>query len=495
MKHWAWLVLPLAAWAGGCVSSQDAESSAVRMLNAVADSSNMALTVSGQRRSSATAYGAGTSYLALGVGRFTVRIDEALPLDADPDIRTLYSGEHALGVNDELTLVVLGQEASDAVEVLAIPSKTRGVSIGKTRMQFVHAGFGLQPVDIYVGAVGSLPQASTPLVAGMAYGEFTVQTELAGGNAQIIVTPAGDPATILLDSGRVQLPAEGTWLVAVIANPEADAARHPISLSVLTGTGSSLLRDKDASALLRFVNASPGTYAIDGFANSALLNGTERQDCDPATTEPETAVEQCAQPFRFIGPFHEVVPGTYQLKTQKAADAAVSARSVTASFAAGTASTVVTTGLIADEDEATTTGLQIALAARRMHSAALLRVVNVSQAAVMAVQGDPSTDRLELYITPPCELPDAESEPVLGNLAFGSDTSYLARVPGDYQLSLARVDRASSGTSVEVLLSRRLTLAAGGVYTEFVIDSLGATLPPDFLSVDDDPGFQGCPGP
>lgn len=495
MKHWAWWLLPLAALAGGCVSSQDAESSAVRMLNAVPDSLQMALIVSGERRSSATDYGVGTGYQALGVGRFTVRIDEALPLDADPNTRTLYSGDHELGVNDELTLVVLGQEASDAVEVLAIPSRTRGVPIGKTRLQFVHAGFGLQAMDVYVGPVGSLPQASTPQAAGIAYGEFTAQSELTGGNAQLIVTPAGDPATVLLDSGPVQLPAEGTWLVAIIANQDADAAQHPVSLSVLTGTGSSLLHDKEAGALLRFVNASPGSYAIDSFANSPLVNGVERQDCDPATVEPETAVEQCAQPFRFVGPFHDIRPGAYQVKTQKAGDPAVSARSLAVSLAAGTASTAVTTGLIADGDATTSTGLQVLPAARRMHGAALLRVVNVSQAAVLAVQGEPSTDRLELYVGAPCELPDAGSSPVLGGLAFGGDTGYLARSPGDYQLSLARVDRASSGTTIEVLLSRRLTLAAGGIYTELIVDSPGGVLPPDYLSVDDDPALHACPAP
>ena len=156
MKHWAWMVL-LAAAASGCVSSQDAQSSAVRMLNAVADSSLMTLVINGQTRASGYDYGVGTAYAVLGTGRAGLRIDEALPTGASAASRTLYASDQDLAVNAELTLVVLGQEASNAVEVVPIITTTRGVPIGKTRLQFVHAGFGLQPMDVYVVAPGTLP--------------------------------------------------------------------------------------------------------------------------------------------------------------------------------------------------------------------------------------------------------------------------------------------------------------------------------------------------
>jgi len=490
MKHWAWMVL-LAAAASGCVSSQDAQSSAVRMLNAVADSSLMTLVINGQTRASGYDYGVGTAYAVLGTGRAGLRIDEALPTGASAASRTLYASDQDLAVNAELTLVVLGQEASNAVEVVPIITTTRGVPIGKTRLQFVHAGFGLQPMDVYVVAPGTLPTASTPFAAALAYKAFTGQAEVTAGSAEIIVTAAGNPATVLFDSGAVYLPPEGTWLAAIIANPGADSVQHPIALSVLPGTGSSLILDKGASAQARFVNVSPGSYAIDGFINSPLVNATARQTCDPLTTEPGTVVEECAQPFGFVGPFHDVAPGTYQVKTQKAADAGVSAGSTALTMTASGAGTLVVTGLLADDATTMTTGLQVLSGTRRM-AAAQLRLVNVSQGAVATVTGDPATDRLELYITAGC-TPLAGRSPDFYNLAFGSDTGYRAYQPGDYQVTLARSDTATPGVAPVVLLSKRMTLAAGGIYTEFITDSVGAILPAAFLNADDNPGLQDCP--
>lgn len=495
MKHWAWLVLPLvAAWTGGCVSSQDAKSSAVRLLNAIPDSSRMALVVSGQGRSSAADYGDGTRYLAIGVGRFSIRVDEALAADADPGIRTLYEAEHQLDVNDELTFVMLGQEASDIVEVLPVRSRTRGVTIGKTRMQFVHAGFGMQPVDIYVGEPDFLPQATAPLAAAMAYGEHTTQVEVAGGNGQIVVTPAGDPTVRLFESGPMQLPAEGTWLVAVIANMDADAMEHPVNLSVLTGSGSQLLRDRAAGARLRFVNASPGSYAIDSFVNGRRSDMTTRQACVDPDPDAPVVLEECGQPYRFVGSFHELPAGTYEIKTQKAGDAEVAARSATLSLAAGVGRTLVTTGFIDDEDETTTTGLHSLDGSRRMAVAAQLRVLNLSLSAMAALEDEPAEGFLELHLGPACE-PIGEEPPLQSRLGFGADTQYVALEAGDYQLTLARADSTDSGTTREALLSRRLTLAAGGIYTELITDAVGAEAPAELLSLDDDPMAQSCPAP
>lgn len=493
MKRWIWMLL-LVAGAGGCVSKQDATSSAVRILNAVPDGSRMSLIINGATRASGYDFGWGTPWVVQAAGQTGVRIDEALPPDATPAYRTLHDASHALAVNDELTLVVLGQAAGQAEEVVPILTRTRGVSTGKTRLQFINASSGVGAVDVYLLAPGTLANPSTQFTAGLAYKAYTPEVEVTSGNSQFIVTAAGQPQTVLLDSGPVYLPLEGAWTVAIVANPGIDSATRRINLTVLSGSGSAQILDKDARAQARFVNASPGSYAIDSFINAIAVDDSARQACDPLTVEADTTVEECAQPFGFIGSFHAITPGVYDIKTQKAADAAVSARTLSGSLAAGATNSFVTDGLIADTDTATTTGLQTLTGTRRTATAAQLRVVDFSLAASATLEGDPATDRLELYITPACAALDDE-EPDFYNLVFGSDIGYRPLVPGDYQVTLARGDTATPTAPPVILLSKRMTLAASGIYTELITDSLGGVLPLAFMSIDDDPGLQDCPGP
>ncbi|CAG0946659.1 hypothetical protein GPROT2_03859 [Gammaproteobacteria bacterium] len=494
MKRWTWMVVLLMAGTGGCVNKQDASSSAVRILNAVPDGSRMSLIVNGATRASGYDYGSGTPWVVQAAGQTAVRIDEALPADASPAYRTLHDASHSFAVNDELTLVVLGQAAGQAEEVVQIATRTRGVPTGKTRLQFINASSAVGPVDVYLLAPGTLANPGTQLTAGLAYKAYTSEVEVTGGNNQIVVTEAGQPQTVLLDSGQLYLPLEGAWTVAIIANPGVDSATRRINLVVLSGSGSALILDKAAKAQARFVNASPGSYAIDSFINALSVDGTARQACDPLTTETDTVLEECAQPYGFVGAFHGIAPGAYGIKTQKAADAGVSARTLSGTLAAGVASTMVIDGLVADTDTTTTTGMQTLLGTRRMATAAQLRVVDFSLAASATLEGDPATDRLELYITPPCAALDDE-EPDFYNLVLGSDIGYRQLVPGDYQVVLARGDTAATAGPPVVLLSKRMTLAAGGIYTELITDSLGGVLPVGFLSVDDDPGLQDCPAP
>ncbi len=493
MKRWIWMLL-LVAGAVGCVSKQDASSSAVRILNAVPDGSRMSLIINGATRASGYDFGWGTPWVVQAAGQTGVRIDEALPPEATPAYRTVHDASHSLAVNDELTLVVLGQAAGQAEEVVPILTRTRGVPTGKTRLQLIHASPGAGPVDVYLLAPGTLANPSTQFTAGLAYKAYTPEAEVTSGNSQIIVTAAGQPQTVLLDSGSLYLPLEGSWLVAIVANPGIDSATRQINLTVLSGSGSTQVLDKDARAQARFVNASPGSYAIDSFINAIAVDDSARQACDPSTVEADTVVEECAQPFGFIGSFHAVTPGVYDIKTQKAADAAVSARTLSGTLVAGATSSFVTDGLIADTDTATTTGLQTLTGTRRTATAAQLRVVDFSLAASATLEGDPATDRLELYITPACASLDGEA-PDFYNLVFGSDIGFQPLLPGDYQVTLARSDTAAPTAPPVVLLSKRMTLAASGIYTELITDSLGGALPLAFMSIDDNPGLQDCPAP
>ena len=488
------LLFVVAALAAGCVSSDDASSGAVRVLHAVPDAPRMNLYVDDQLQASGIDYRGGTAYYAVIAGQHQVQIDERLPSTALLSTRTVFDAALGLSANDEVTFIVTGQAESAQEEVLSITTTTRGVPTGKNRLQVVHAAPGSPPVDVYVVAPDAVIAASTPFVSGLAYKAWTPQSEVTGGEARIVITTAGDPADVLLDSGSVFLTLEGTWLVSVLRNTGLDAADHPVTLVLLTGSGGGVIQDKDTPASFRVVNASPGSYALDAFLNATSADDTARQVCDPLTSEEGTVLEKCALAYETVGAFDLLDPGSYDFKVQQSDPATLTAKAFPGTFVAGAELTTLVTGLVADTATATDVSLQTLTRTRRIATGGQLRLVDVSLAASAALEGDPTTDRLEIYVTEACADLTDESADYTG-LVFGSDTGYVSYADRDYQVTLTRTDTAAGAAAPEVLLSKRVSLAASGIYTLLIGDAVGGVQPLKFISVDDDPAFADCPAP
>lgn len=492
------LVVLLALGAGGCVSGDSASSGAVRVLHAVADAPRMSLYVDDKLKAGNFDYRSGSTYLAYPAGEYDLRLAERLPPDGDPDNdpdeRTIFNAPVSFGVNDEVTLVVVGSAASQTEEVLQIPTRTRGVPTGKTRLQVVHASTGTAPVDVYVIDEDALVTASTPFAAGLAYKAWTPQSDITGGDARIVVTAAGNPAAVLLDTGPLFLVLEGTMLVAVVANTGLEAAEHPLSLTMLTGTAAGSVFDQDTRANLRVVNASPGSYAIDAFLNETSVDDTARQACVPPAPDGDTLLAKCALTYGTVGAYDALDPGNYDLKLQQADPATVTARSFVVGPGPGAEQTTLVTGLIEATDTTTDVTLQSFAGTRRVATAAQLRLVDVSLAGDVAVAGDPTTDRLEIYVTPACASL-VDEDPDFTGMLKGADTGYVSYTAGDYQVTIAESDTATPDAAPVVLLSRRVTLAAGGVYALAIADSVGGVQPLQYLSLDDDPALADCPAP
>jgi hypothetical protein len=289
------------------------------------------------------------------------------------------------------------------------------------------------------------------------------------------------------------LPLEGTLLFALVDNTRRDSAERPYDLVVLSGSGSTPVLDAGTPSQVRFVNASPGSYALDAFVNATSVDNTARQTCDPPTPD-GTLLKKCALAFGAVGAFDALTPGTYDVKVQKTADDAVAATAFVQLLVAGRELTALVGGLVQDTATSTTVTLQTLQGSRPVATAAQLRIVDASLAGDAALAGDPTTDRLEFYISAACAGLEGES-PDFANLVKGSDTGYGSYLAGDYQLTLTRTDTAASGTAPEVLLTKRVTLSAGKVYTLVLADSVGGVPPITLLSLDDDPGFADCPAP
>lgn len=476
----------LAACAAGCVSKQEAHNGAVRFLNAVPDAPLMNMYIDGELRTAGIDYARGSAYTAIAAATYPMRIDELLPEDAVPNALPVFAQILPLAVNDQVTLVVVGDAATHSEETLQIVTRARGVPTGKTRVQLVNATAGIAPVDIYVTAPDAVITASTPLAPGLAYKAYTAQQDITGGNVKVVVTPAGDPATVLLDSGPLFFPLEGNLLLSVVQNTGLDAATRPVMLVFMTGTGSSVIIDKNTKANVRVVNASPGAYSLDAFVNKTTVDNATRQTCDAGTPETDTLLEICATPYEYVGAYNAIDPGTYDFKMQKTNDAAVLAKSFGGNFVIGGQSTLVMSGLLSPTALTTDLLLQTLLGARRVATMAQLRLVDLSVAATAAIEGDPTTDRLEVYIT----APGADLIPLDPNFAgfrFGSDTGYFAELPGTYQISFVKSDTATPTVAPVVLLTQLVSLDASGLYTLLITDTVGGVAPIKFLSIEDDP--------
>jgi hypothetical protein len=135
----------------------------------------------------------------------------------------------------------------------------------------------------------------------------------------------------------------------------------------------------------------------------------------------------------------------------------------------------------------TAVGIATIPAIRRVATVAQLRILNESLATGTALEGDPTTDRIELYITPVgADLED--EDPDFFGLRMGSDTGYFGQLPGNYDLTIAKVDTATTNPApTTVLLRQTMTLDANGIYTLVIIDSVGGVAPISFLPLDDDP--------
>lgn len=487
MKRLAALLL--AVLAAGCVSKQDANSAAIRVLNAVPDGPPINAYINGALQVVGLGYAVATPYTAPAAGTYQIRLDAQLPVDADPDFQTVYDQSSTIAVADELTLVLLGSAAAGNQQVVQVLTTTRAVPTGKTRVQFMHASVGGNPVDIYVAEPDAAILGSAPFATSLGYTAVTPQQDLTGGIAQIVITEAGNPLAVLLATNTVFLPLQGTLLIAIVQNTGADSATRPYVLSVLTGIGSGIVADASTQANLRLVDASPGSYSLDLFLNSTLVDDTSRQVCDAGTTEAGTTLEICAAPFGSVSAYTGVTAGAYDVKLQVTGNDALPAQTFAGSFVAGSSSTLVPIRLIADTATTMNLSLLNVPAGRRIATAAQLRVIDASVAADAALAADPSTDRLELYITAP-DADLGEEGADFFNFGLGFDTGLISLLPGQYQVTLALTDTSSSAAVPQPLFTQLVSVAASGLYTLVIVDSVGGVQPLQSLSIEDDPTPQ-----
>jgi hypothetical protein len=194
---------------------------------------------------------------------YSLRVDGILP---SGDVAVIGPADIDFEADTTYSVIAVNDVAN--IEPLIISQSTTPVSAGNARL-FVAHGAALAPeVDVYVTAPDADLAGSAP-VGTFAFKGTIGPAEVAAGDYQIRVTPAGAPGTVVYDSGTVTL-ADGSDLT-IAALPNMSGGPAPITLVALTGSGTLEIADINTPTSLQVVHASPDAPAVDVVVDGNVL--------------------------------------------------------------------------------------------------------------------------------------------------------------------------------------------------------------------------------
>ena len=332
-----------------------------------------------------------------------------------------------------------------AIEPLVVTRDASAVPAGSVRLQVVHAAPAAPRVAVYVTAPNADLASSAP-AGTFSFKESFGPVNVAAGEYQIRVTPAGVPGTVVFDSGPLRLDAGGDLLVAAVPNTTTGAA--PISLlATITAGGRLEILDRAAPARLRVVHASPDAPAVDVVANDNFANPLVRALAFPTAT-----------------PFVGVPGGTYNVKVTPAGNRGVIVIDANPTFSAGAEYSVFAVGRLAAIEP-----LVLRDDRRRVATQAKLRIVHAS----------PTAGAVDLYVVAP-GASIAQATPAFSSVPFKANTGYVSLAAGRYDVVVT-----PAGSKTAAIGPATIQVAASGVYTIAARDAAGGGAPLGGVLLDD----------
>lgn len=240
-------------------ADQAVEQAQLRVLHGSPDAPAVDVLVDGSVVLSNVAYQAGSAFLSLSPGSYTVSLNVAgTSTEAASFPVSLASGD---------VITAIAANALANLELLAIVEDGSDVSSGTARVNVVHGAAAIPEVDIYVTAPGAALASAT--LSGVPYKANAILQDVAAGTYQVRITLAGD-STVVYDSGSIEL-TDGLD-VTLVALP-SQMGSSPVDLVGLTGDEAApaftVIND---AAEVRVVHASGDTPNVDVYANGGVVD-------------------------------------------------------------------------------------------------------------------------------------------------------------------------------------------------------------------------------
>jgi hypothetical protein len=265
-----WLMLIAAAWLSGCSNSNSDDGSvtgkgSIRGIHAIPELGTVTFLIE------ETALGSLTYKAASGTAEYDdlnydFNFDVLLPGDSEET--RLATENVTVNAGTEYSFVLSGTLADPEIILWEQPGRDWAQELedaddADTEVTVMEVSFGhldteLGPVDVFFESPGTSPQSATPL-GTIEYGDQLPATELTEGDYQLVVTPSGEPTTILFASGEISLSAATSNLFTIMDSAGLTTADFAVRW---VGLGADLT-DLFAESELSVVHAAFGTEALD----------------------------------------------------------------------------------------------------------------------------------------------------------------------------------------------------------------------------------------
>lgn len=415
----------------------------LQVLHASADAPLVNVLVDGSSALEGVDYKSGSGQLALEAGSYSIEVEGILPGGNAAVI-----GPVALdfAADTVYTVVAVGNVAD--IEPVVFSQPRQNPSAGSARLAVLHGAPDAPAVDVYVTTPEAVLADSTP-VGSFEFKGTIGPAEVAAGDYRIRVTLAENADAVVYDSGTVTLVAGDDFFITAV--PSTNAGSSPISLVLLTGSGSAEIPTSGTPASLRVFHASPDTPSFDNTAVDVVVNDNFDQPLVPGLE------------FTQVAGFVSVAPDTYNVKVTPAGNSGVIPIDADLTLAAGGAYDVLAVGTLA-----TLEPLVLNDDPRPVNAYAKVRIVHAAPAAAAA--------SVDIYVTAPgTDINDVE--PTLSAVPFKANTGYIPLPANTETATTYVVTVTPAGTKDAAIGPAEFTFFAGDVVTVVAIDALGGGTP------------------
>ncbi len=413
----------------------------VQIIHASPDAPKVDLIVDGNAVAEDVDYLQATPLNVVSVGSHTVGVKAILPDGSTVDAFDDVTADFAV----DTIHTILAVNNTDAIEPLVLTRSDSGVTSGNVRLQVVHAAPDAPMVDIYATVPNADLSQSAPIVTAEFKGSLDA-TEIVAGDYQIRITPAGDPETVVYDSGPQTLASGGDFIVAAVTN--TGPGSHPVNLVLVNPQGQVIpLLHVATPAEVRVVHASPDAPAVDVIADDNFQA--------PLVDNLEYA--------EYAG-YVDLAPADYNLKVVPNGELAPVVIDADLSLMAGLSYNVIAANLLESIEP-----LVLTADNRRIATEAKLRIVHAS----------PAAGNVDVYLVAP-NSDITEITPTLADVPFLADTDFLSILPGSYDVVIT-----PTGSKDAAIGPLNVTLNALGIYSAIAIDNVGGGAPLGVILLDD----------